>query len=44
MTTDPLASGGMRDRVAALRAALDQRPIDPDDVSGAAPDGPEYRG
>jgi ribosomal-protein-alanine acetyltransferase len=44
MTTDTLDSGSMRDRVAALRAALDQRPIDPDDVPGEPPDGPEYRG
>jgi ribosomal-protein-alanine N-acetyltransferase len=44
MTTDPLDSGGMRDRVAALRAALDQHPIDPEDGPDAQPDGPEYRG
>ena len=44
MTTDPLESGGMRDRIAALRAAIDQRPIDPEDVPGPPPDGPEYRG
>jgi ribosomal-protein-alanine N-acetyltransferase len=44
MTTDPLASGGMRDRVAALRAALDQHPIDADDGPATPPDGPEYRG
>jgi ribosomal-protein-alanine N-acetyltransferase len=44
MTTDPLDSPGMRDRVAALRAALDQRPVEPDDGSAAPADGPEYRG
>jgi ribosomal-protein-alanine N-acetyltransferase len=44
MTTDPLASGGMRDRVAALRAALDQHPIDADDGPATPPDGQEYRG
>jgi [ribosomal protein S18]-alanine N-acetyltransferase len=44
MTTDPLDSGGMRDRVAALRAALDQRPIDAEDGPATPSDGPEYRG
>jgi [ribosomal protein S18]-alanine N-acetyltransferase len=44
MTTDPLDSGGMRDRVAALRAALDQRPIDAEDGPTTPPDAPEYRG
>jgi ribosomal-protein-alanine N-acetyltransferase len=44
MTTDPLDSGGMRDRVAALRAALDQHPIDADDGPTNPHDGPEYRG
>jgi len=44
MTTDPLESGGMRDRIAALRAALDQHPIDPEEGPGAPPDGPGYRG
>ena len=44
MTTEPLDSGAMRDRVAALRAAIDQRPIDVDAVPGEPPDGPEYRG
>lgn len=44
MTTDPLASGGMRDRVAALRAALDQHPIDAEDGPATLPDRPEYRG
>ncbi|MEA2674756.1 MAG: [ribosomal protein S18]-alanine N-acetyltransferase [Chloroflexota bacterium] len=44
MTTDPLASGGMRDRIAALRAALDQHPIDAGGGPATPPDGPEYRG
>jgi [ribosomal protein S18]-alanine N-acetyltransferase len=44
MTTDPLASGEMRDRVAALRAALDQHPIDPEEGPAPPWDGPEYRG
>jgi ribosomal-protein-alanine N-acetyltransferase len=44
MTTEPLASGEMRDRVAALRAALDQHPIDSDDGPATPPAGPEYRG
>ena len=44
MTTDPLDSGGMRDRVAALRAALDQRPIDPNDIPADDPPESEYRG
>jgi ribosomal-protein-alanine N-acetyltransferase len=44
MTTDALDSPGMLDRVAALRAALDQRPIDPDDVPDVPPSAPGYRG
>jgi ribosomal-protein-alanine N-acetyltransferase len=44
MTTDALESPAMRDRLAALRAALDQRPLDPDDVPEQAPPGQEYRG
>jgi len=31
MTTDPLSSPAMRDRLARLRAALDERPVDVDD-------------
>jgi len=43
MTTDALASPGMRERLARLRAALEARPIDPEDVPVAAP--PDlYRG
>ncbi|MEO8272667.1 MAG: ribosomal protein S18-alanine N-acetyltransferase [Chloroflexota bacterium] len=44
MTTEPLESSGVRDRLAALRAAVDQRPIDADDVPSEPPPGPEYRG
>jgi ribosomal-protein-alanine N-acetyltransferase len=44
MTTDALDSPGMRDRVAALRAALDQRPIDPDEPPYEPPPGEDYRG
>ena len=43
MTTDALASTGMRERVARLRAALDARPPEPDD-GPAQSDGREYRG
>jgi hypothetical protein len=43
MTTDALASAGMRERLAGLRAALDTRPIDPDAVPNDPP--PDlYRG
>jgi [ribosomal protein S18]-alanine N-acetyltransferase len=44
MTTDALESPAMRDRIAALRAALDQRPIDPDEPPREPPPGREYRG
>jgi ribosomal-protein-alanine N-acetyltransferase len=44
MTTDPFGSPAMRDRLVALRAALDQRPIDPDEVPDEAPPGEDYRG
>jgi ribosomal-protein-alanine N-acetyltransferase len=44
MTTDALDSDAMRDRLARLRAALDARPIDPDDVQREAPPGEAYRG
>jgi len=43
MTTDVLASPGMRERVDRLRAALETRPPDPDGAP-AEPDGPQYRG
>jgi [ribosomal protein S18]-alanine N-acetyltransferase len=43
MTTDPLASAGMRDRLAGLRAALEARPIDPDSLPDE-PAGDLYRG
>jgi [ribosomal protein S18]-alanine N-acetyltransferase len=43
MTTDALASAAMRDRLAVLRARLDERPIDADDLADEP--GPEaYRG
>lgn len=37
MTTDALASGGMRERLARLRDALEARPIDPEDLPDVAP-------
>jgi [ribosomal protein S18]-alanine N-acetyltransferase len=43
MTTDALASAAMRERLAGLRAALEDRPIDPDDVPDEPPGG-LYRG
>jgi [ribosomal protein S18]-alanine N-acetyltransferase len=43
MTTDALASTAMRDRLAGLRAALEARPIDPDDLPDEPPGG-LYRG
>ena len=44
MTTDALESPAMRDRIAALRAALDQRPIDAEAPPSEPPPGGEYRG
>jgi ribosomal-protein-alanine N-acetyltransferase len=44
MTTDTLDSPVMRDRIAALRAALDQRPIDADAPPFEPPPGADYRG
>ena len=44
MTTEPLDSAGVRDRLASLRAALDQRPIDPDDEGTDLPPEEDYRG
>ena len=44
MTTEPLDSAGVRDRLASLRAALDQRPIDPDDEGTDLPPHEDYRG
>ena len=43
MTTEALDSPGVRDRLARLRKALDDRPIDPDDLP-AGPDPGAYRG
>jgi ribosomal-protein-alanine N-acetyltransferase len=37
MTTEPLASPGVRERLGRLRTALEGRPIDPDDVPVEAP-------
>ena len=37
MTTDPLASPSMRERLARLRSDLEARPIDADDVPDEAP-------
>jgi ribosomal-protein-alanine N-acetyltransferase len=42
MTTEALGSPAMRDRVASRRAALDDRPIEPDEPS--EPDPEAYRG
>jgi ribosomal-protein-alanine N-acetyltransferase len=44
MTTEPLDSASLRDRLASLRAALDQRPIDPDDEGTDLPPDEDYRG
>ena len=44
MTTDPLASAAMRERLARLQAALDQRPIDLDELREPDPDAERYRG
>jgi len=43
MTTDPLASPAVRERLARLRSDLEARPIDPDEVPDEAPAG-LYRG
>ena len=43
MTTEALAAPAMRERLTGLRAALDARPIDPDDVPDEPP-GEPYRG
>jgi ribosomal-protein-alanine N-acetyltransferase len=44
MTTDALASAGMRERLARLRDAVDDLPIDPDDLGELDPDAERYRG
>jgi ribosomal-protein-alanine N-acetyltransferase len=44
MTTEALDSAGVRDRLARLRAALDARPIDADEVPDESPAGEAYRG
>jgi ribosomal-protein-alanine N-acetyltransferase len=43
MTTEPLGSAAVRDRLAALRAALEQRPMDPEDQGSDPAPGEEYR-
>jgi ribosomal-protein-alanine N-acetyltransferase len=47
MTTDALDSVGMRERVRDLRAALEQRPVEPEpdlDVPAGEPSAEDYRG
>ncbi len=44
MTTEPLDSGSVRDRIAALRAAVDRRPIEADDDGTDLPVVEDYRG
>jgi ribosomal-protein-alanine N-acetyltransferase len=45
MTTDPLDDPKLRERLAAIRDALDGRPIDPDSIPETPPAAdPEYRG
>lgn len=44
MTTEPLDSAAVRDRLTGLRAALEQRPIDPDDEGNDPAPGEDYRG
>ena len=44
MTTETLDSASMRERIGRLRAALDSRPPDADDIPDAPPDYGAYRG
>ena len=44
MTTDPLDTPALRERLAGIRDALDARPIDPETISSDAPPDPGYRG
>ena len=44
MTTDPLDTPSLRDRLAGIRDALESRPIDPDSVLDEPSAEPEYRG
>jgi ribosomal-protein-alanine N-acetyltransferase len=44
MTTDALASGEMRDRLARLGRAVEDRPVDPDEAGEPDPDAGRYRG
>ena len=44
MTTEPLDTPALQARLAAIRDALDARPIDPDSIHADPPGEPEYRG
>ena len=44
MTTDPLDTPALRERLAAIRDALDARPIDPESIPDDSPADPGYRG
>jgi [ribosomal protein S18]-alanine N-acetyltransferase len=44
MTTEALSSAAMRERIERLRAALDDRPVDPDAPAVPPPDTDRYRG
>jgi hypothetical protein len=44
MTTDPLDTPTLRERLAGIRDALDARPIDPDSIPDEPPAEPGYRG
>ena len=44
MTTDPLDTPALRARLAAIRVALDERPIDPETMADPAPADEGYRG
>lgn len=44
MTTEPLDTPALRERLAGIRDALDSRPIDPDSVPADPAGEPEYRG
>lgn len=44
MTTDALTSAGMRERLARLRDAVEDRPIDPEELGDPDPDAERYRG
>jgi ribosomal-protein-alanine N-acetyltransferase len=44
MTTDPLGDAALQERLAGIRASLDDRPIDPSMIPAEVPGEPEYRG